>query len=221
MDITAKSVTRYINSKYEAASEKLIPFRNVGERDRIPIILRETESFLGVLLDLARPVKIFEIGTAIGYSAAFFAVSREDAEVYSVEKDEYAFRAAQANIRNAGVEDRVHLYLGDGQEVAERLRDEGIRDFDMIFIDAAKSHYRRFLDSSLGIAKDGCLVVCDNILQHGMTCDETADPKNKHKTNITAMKNFIDHLYLDDELKTRIFSIGDGIAVSEYRKKNG
>ena len=53
----------------------------------------------------------------------------------------------------------------------------------LIFIDAAKSHYRRFLDSVLGIASDDALIVSDNILQHGMTASEEFDPKNKHKTN--------------------------------------
>ena len=82
MDITDRSVTEYINSKYKPPFEKLVPFRNVGERDRIPIILKETESVLSMLMDFTHPKKIFEIGTAIGYSTAFFAFSCPDAEVY-------------------------------------------------------------------------------------------------------------------------------------------
>lgn len=219
MDITDRSVTSYINSKYRAVSEELIPFRNVGERDRIPIILKETESFLSMLLDLKKPKKIFEIGTAIGYSAAFFALSDKDIEVYSVEKDEYAFNAARKNIENAGVSDRVHLYLGDGQLIAEKLRDEGVRGFDMVFIDAAKSHYKRFLDSALEIVNDGALIVSDNVLQHGMTADEDNDPKNKHRTNIKTMREYIDHMYADKHFHTVMMAIGDGVLVSIYRKE--
>ena len=218
MDITDRSVTEYINSKYKPPCDKLVPFRNLGERDGIPIIRKETESVLTMLLDLTHPTKIFEIGTAIGYSTAFFAVSCPEAEVVSVEKDEYAFRAAQANMKNAGVDDRVRLYLGDGQEIADRLRDEGEHDFDFIFIDAGKSHYRRFLDSVLEIAADEALIVSDNILEHGMTADDDYDPKNKHKTNILNMRAYINHLMRDRHFRSTLMSVGDGLAVTRYRR---
>ena len=218
MDITDRSVTDYINSKYKPAYDKLIPFRRVGEHDRVPIILKETETVLTMLLDLTHPKRIFEIGTAIGYSTAFFALSCPDAVVYSVEKDECAFRAAQSNIVNAGAQDRIRLYLGDGQEIAERLRDEGEKDFDFIFIDAAKSHYRRFLDSVLDIASDEAMVVSDNVLQHGMTASEKFDPKNKHKTNILNMRDYIDYLMRGKHFRTTLMSVGDGLAVTRYRR---
>ena len=218
MDITDRSVTEYINSKYKPPFEKLVPFRNVGERDRVPVIRKETESVLTMLIDLTCPKKIFEIGTAIGYSTAFFALSCPDAEVVSVEKDEYAFRAAEANMRNAGVDDRVRLYLGDGQEIADRLKDEGEQGFDFIFIDAGKSHYRRFLDSVLEITADEALIVSDNILEHGMTADDGKDPRNKHKTNILNMRAYINHLMRDPHFRTTLMSVGDGIAVTRYRR---
>ena len=218
MYITDKSVTEYINSKYKPASDKLIPFRKVGEHDRVPIILKETESVLSMLIDFTHPKRIFEIGTAIGYSAAFFAFSCPDAVIYTVEKDENAYRAAISNIRNAGVEDRVRLFLGDGQEVADSLLDKGEKDFDFIFIDAAKSHYRRFLDSAVRIASDEALIVSDNILQHGMTANEDYDPRNKHKTNMINMRSYLNHLMRDSHFSTTLMSVGDGLAVTRYRR---
>ena len=218
MDITDRSVTEYINSKYKPPFEKLVPFRNVGERDGVPIIRQETESVLSMLIDLTHPKKIFEIGTAIGYSTAFFAMSCPDAEVVSVEKDENAYKAARLNMVNAGVDDRVRLYLGDGQEIADRLRDESEHDFDFVFIDAGKSHYRRFLDSVLGITADEALIVSDNILEHGMTADDEFDPKNKHKTNILNMRAYINHLMRDCHFRTTLMSVGDGLAVTRYRR---
>ena len=218
MDITDKSVTAYIRSKYKPASDILVPFRNVGERDRIPIILKETESVLSMILEMTHPKRIFEIGTAIGYSTAFFAISCPDAVICSAEKDEGSFRAAQMNIRNAGVEDRVRLYLGDGQDIAQKLKEEGEGDFDLIFIDAAKSHYRRFLDASLEIAADEAVIISDNILQHGMTASEKFDPKNKHKTNIIGMRSYLNHLNRDRHFRTTFMSVGDGLAVTRYRR---
>ena len=218
MDFIDRAVTKYITDKYKPADDRLVPFRNVGERDRIPIILKETESFLSMLLKLSKPGKIFEIGTAIGYSAAFFAISCPDALVYTVEKDEYAFNAARANIRNAGVQDRVKLFLGDGQEIADKLRDDGDTGFDLVFIDAAKSHYRRFLDSVLDIVSDEAVIVSDNILEHGMTADEKFDPKNKHRTNIYGMRSYINYLCRDKHFDTTLMTIGDGMAVTMYKR---
>ncbi len=218
MDITARSVTEYINSKYKPPFDILVPFRNVGERDGVPVIRKETETVLTMLLDLARPKKIFEIGTAIGYSTAFFALSCPEAEVVSVEKDENAYRAAELNMKNAGVSDRVRLYLGDGQEVAVKLKEEGEGGFDFVFIDAGKSHYRRFLDSVLEISADRALIVSDNILEHGMTASDEYDPKNKHKTNVLNMRAYINHLMRDEHFRTTLLSSGDGLAVTRYRR---
>ena len=218
MNITDKSVTLYIRSKYKPVCDMLVPFRNVGERDKVPIILKETESVLSMLLDLTHPKKILEIGTAIGYSTAFFAFSCPDAVVYSIEKDEYMHKAAVQNIEHAGLSDRVKLFLGDGEEISRKLNDEGERDFDLIFIDAAKSHYRRFLDAALGIVSDEALIVSDNILQHGMTASEKFDPKNKHKTNILCMRDYLDYLNRDVHFSTTFMSVGDGLAVTRYRR---
>ena len=218
MNITDRSVTTYIRSKYKPESDMLVPFRNVGERDKVPIILKETESVLSMLLDLTNPKRIFEIGTAIGYSTAFFALSCPDAAIYSAEKEELPYRAAQANMKNAELLDRVHLYLGDGEDVAKELKASGINGFDFIFIDAAKSHYMRFLDAALEIAADEALIVSDNILQHGMTASEKFDPKGKHKTNVLTMRAYLDYLEAEDRFRTTFMSVGDGLAVTRYRR---
>lgn len=216
MDITDTKVKEYINSFYKPVDECMISFRQFGERGMIPIILKETESTLAMILELQRPAKILEIGTAIGYSATFFALSCPDAVIYTIEKDEYAYKAAVSNVKNSGLSDRITLLLGDGQEQTEKLRDEGIRDFDFVFIDAAKSHYKRFLESAITVCHPGSIIVSDNILMHGMTVTEDCDPKDKHKSNIRKMRNYVEFICRDRRLKTTLFSLGDGLAVSRY-----
>lgn len=220
MELTNKLVTEYINSKYKPIDDRLIGFRETGEKDMVPIILKETESVLSVLLDLKKPLRILEIGTAIGYSAAFFAISCPDAEVFTIEKDEYAYNAAKINIVKAGLEDRVHMFLGDGQEQVEKLRDNGEAGFDFIFIDASKSHYRRFLDAVLTVCNKEALIVSDNILMHGMTVTDDCDPKRKHRTNIKKMREYLDFICRYEKLDSRLMSVGDGLAVSTYLGDN-
>ena len=211
-------VRDFIEEHYQALSPELQAFRKVGENGNVPIIFKETERFLATILTMKRPKKIVEVGTAIGYSASFFATVCPEAEVYSIEKDEYAFSAAIQNIAKIGLDDRIHLLFGDGQEQIEKLRDQGNRNFDFIFLDASKSSYRRFFESALEIANDSALIICDNIMQHGMTADSALDTKNKHKTSIRNMRAFIDFLCTDKRLTTSILGSGDGLAVSIYNK---
>lgn len=217
MNITNDLVTEYINGFYRPQSEALAALREVGEKDRVPIILKETEVFLTSVLALKRPVKILEIGTAIGYSALYYATVCPEAEIYTIEKDEAAFEAAKHNIRAHGLEDRIHCYIGDGQEQIEKLADEGICGFDFVFIDAAKSHYKRFLVAALEVAAPEALIVSDNILQKGMTASEDYDTYKKHKTNIRKMREYLEYISNNPELDTSLMSIGDGIAMSIYR----
>lgn len=221
MNITNDLVTEYINHRYRPLSSRLGQLRQIGEQDNVPIILKETESFLNMVLALKRPKKILEIGTAIGYSALYFAESCEDAEIYTIEKNEYAARSARHNIAAAGLENRIHSLFGDGQEQIEKLRDQGIDGFDFVFIDAAKSHYKRFFDAAIALCEENALIISDNILQRAMTVSDQFDINGKHKTNIKKMREYVDYICSDRTLDTTLMSIGDGIAVSIYRGENG
>lgn len=221
MNITNDIVTSYINGYYKAASQELEALRAVGEADRVPIILKETEQCLSFLLALKQPRRILEIGTAIGYSSIYFAHRCPQAEIYTIEKDETAIQAARHNIAAFGLEARIHSCFGDGQEQVEKLRDAGIDGFDFVFIDAAKSHYKRFLDAALSVCSENALIVSDNILQKGMTVSDQYDPQKKHKTNIKKMREYVDYICSSRELETSLLSTGDGLAVSIFRGENG
>ncbi len=216
-NITNDDVTSYICNYYTAVNKDLEALRYTGERDGVPIILKETEMVLTTLLQLKRPLKILEIGTAIGYSAAYFATVCPDAEVYTIEKNEQMFQAAKNNIAEAGLEGRIHCFLGDGQEQIEKIESMGIEDFDFIFIDAAKSHYKRFFNAALKVVNPGALIVSDNILQRGMTVADKYDSHGKHKTNSRNMREFIEKICNDHTLSTSLMSVGDGLAITTYR----
>lgn len=217
MNITNDIVTSYINGYYRPASEELSALREMGEADRVPIILKETESYLNTLLALTKPSKILEIGTAIGYSALYYAQKCPDAEIFTIEKDEAMIQAARHNIRAFGKEEQIHSLFGDGQEQIEKLRDLGETGFDFVFIDAAKSHYKRFLEAALSVCRPGAVIVSDNILQKAMTASDSYDPGHKHKTNIRKMREYVEYISNAGELTTSLLAVGDGIAVSIYR----
>lgn len=217
IDIVNSEIQAFLNQSYLPLDEEMETFRKIGENDNVPIILKETEELLATLLELKKPKKILEIGTAIGYSACFFAKFCSEAEIYTIEHDEFAYTAAIRNIKKAGVEDRVHTYFGDGQEQIEKIRDQGINGFDFVFIDASKSSYKRFMESSIEVSETGAVIVSDNILIHGLTVFEEIDPKKKHRTHRKKMREYLEFITHDKRLSTTLMALGDGVAVSILR----
>lgn len=217
--VTDSLVTEFLQDHYRPLNRDLEKLREISRADKVPLIRRETEMLLNTLLDLKQPRKILEIGTAIGYSAVYFATSCPHAEVYTIEKDEYMFRAARINVRQSRLENQIHVLHGDGAEVIDLLRGNGIQDFDLVFIDAAKSHYQEFMEHALTVCRDGALIICDDILQNGLTLiDADMDPKRerKHRTNIRQMRAFIDWITSDPRLSTSLNAVGDGMSLSVY-----
>ncbi len=215
MNITNDSVTQYINGFYTPLDDSLSELRAKAEDAHVPIILKETESFLGFIIRLLQPAKILEIGTAVGYSSSFFA--KLGADVISVEKDETVAKQAKFNIESLGLSGKIQIFTGDGEEVIKSLSKD-LCDFDMVFIDAAKSHYKRFLDASLPLCKDGAVIISDNVLLKAATASDEFDPNGRFKTNIKKMRQYLNYISEHPDLDTVVLSCGDGLALSRYRK---
>ncbi|MCI8609123.1 MAG: O-methyltransferase [Firmicutes bacterium] len=216
-NITNEKVTAYMTQFYQPADERLMELRLLAEADHVPIILRESEDFLGVLLSMVKPKRTLEIGTAVGYSAAYFAV-KTGGQVVTIEKDEGMYQVACENVRKLKLTNQIRLMLGDGSEAITALEAEGAPPFDFIFIDAAKSHYKRFLDASMALAREETVIVSDNVLFGARVASDEYDPSGKHKTNIRRMREYIDYIYHHPRLETSVISCGDGLAISRVKE---
>ena len=215
--ITNPQVTEYMNGFYKAASPELDALRRQAETDDVPIILKETEDYLNTLLAMVKPKRILEIGTAVGYSAAYFAV-KSGADVVTIEKGEDVHLTAKSNIEALGLTGQVRLYCGDGEEETMKLLDAGEESFDLVFIDAAKSHYKRFLDAALKLSHPGTVIVADNVLFQAKTVSDEYDPSGKHKTNIRRLREFIEYVYDHPALETSLTACGDGLTISVVKE---
>lgn len=213
MNITNDEVTRFINGFYRAENAHLLALRKSCEEERIPIILKETESMLGFIIRAARPARLLEIGTAAGYSAAFFASL--GVQVTTIEKSPQKAQAAQENIEALGLSARVRILTGDGEEAIKNGLAAGEK-FEMLFIDAAKSHYQRFLSAALSHLEPQALIAADNVLLKGTIADATLDPGGRFKTNIKKMRQYLSFVSDDPRFDTVIVSCGDGLALSRY-----
>ncbi|NLY70689.1 MAG: O-methyltransferase [Clostridiales bacterium] len=216
MLITDKKVTEYINSLYRPKNGFLEALRDEAEEDNIPIILRDTETLLSVLLEIKKPKRILEIGTAIGYSAIYFATLIPDAHITTLELRESMQEKALSNIKKAGFEDRIKIILGDALETLSAFKDE--EPYDFIFIDGAKGHYKDIFDSCIKLTKDETVIVSDNILYKAMIASDDYINNRRNRTIVNRMRNYLKYITDLPNITTSVLAVGDGVAISVVKE---
>lgn len=210
-------ITEYINGYYKAQNKQMDAFRKMAEADGIPIILEETESFLNLLLNIKKPKCILELGTAVGYSSCFFA-NVCDAQIYTVEREIDAYNKALKNINAMGFCDRIHVLNSDGVEAINKLKKEALK-FDFVFIDAAKSHYKKFLEAALDIVTDDVVIVSDNVLFRGLVKYEPFEAPKRFRANVRNLREFNDFALNNHRFISSILTVGDGLTVTTLKKE--
>lgn len=202
-------VENYIDGLYKCKNDFLKDMRAFAEEKNIPIITKDTEGFMSILLSIHRPRRLLEIGTAIGYSAISFAASSNALEIVSIELDDKMYELALKYIADAGLGQRIKIIKGDAREVISNINSE----FDMIFIDAAKGQYKLFFDDSQKLLSPKGIIVSDNVLYKGMTASNEFLVKRK-RTIVKRMREYLKYISNHPEYETAVLPIGDGIAVS-------
>ena len=177
----------------------------------VPIIRKEMQSFLKVLLAIKKPKRILEVGTAIGFSAILMSeYAPEDCEITTIEKYEKRIPIALENFKRAGKEDKITLIEGDALEVLKGLDGE----YDFIFMDAAKGQYIYYMPEVIRLlSKDGVLV-SDNVLQDGDIIESRFAVERRNRTIHSRMREYLYELKHHELLETSIIPLGDGVALS-------
>ena len=180
----------------------------------VPIIRKETQSFLKVMMLMNRPARVLEVGTAVGFSAILMSeYLPEGSHITTIENYEKRIPIARNNFKRAGKEEQITLIEGDALEVMETL--EG--PYDFIFMDAAKGQYIHFLPEILRLlARDGVLV-SDNVLQDGDVIESRFAVTRRNRTIHKRMREYLYTLTHSEELVTAVLPVGDGITLSTRR----
>ena len=204
----------YINSLNTGNTPFLEELEKKAKADYVPIIRREMQSLLKLLLAMKRPVRILEVGTAVGFSALLMAeYNPVDCEITTIENYEKRIPIAKENFMKAGRDQMITLLEGDAAEVLKTL--EG--PYDFIFMDAAKGQYIHFLPEILRLlAKDGVLV-SDNVLQDGDVIESRFAVTRRNRTIHKRMREYLYTLTHSEELVTAVLPVGDGITLSTRR----
>lgn len=206
-------INDYIRSRFRPSTGILTELEQYAKDHHVPVITPEVARLLVVLGKMIKPVRILEVGTAIGYSAILLAgVLVPGGRIDTIERHEAMLLKARENIKKAGLENSISVIAGDAQEVLQCLD----KQYDMIFLDAAKGQYPEFLPECLRMLKPGGLLVSDNVLFKGMVASDELIVRRK-KTIVNRMRTYLDSICEDPRLDTSILPVGDGVALSYKR----
>ena len=162
--IVDERMVTYINSLDKGNTPFLNELEQEALKNHVPIIRREMQSFLKVLLQIKAPARILEVGTAVGFSTLLMCTyNPASCEIVTIENYEKRIPIAMENFKKAGREKQITLLPGDAQEILKTLEES----FDFIFMDAAKGQYINWLPDILRLLRDGGLLMSDNVLQDG------------------------------------------------------
>jgi caffeoyl-CoA O-methyltransferase len=176
-----------------------------AKRD-IPIVGPAVGRVLFQYARLVNAKKVFELGSAIGYSTLWFARAvGEGGEVFYTDSDPKNADEASGYFRRAGVAERIHIGVGDAlEQLALRQR-----EFDIIFNDVDEEYYPRVLDMAANHLRRGGLFITDNVLWSGQVADMNAKDKDT-----SAIKEFNQRMYAMKDFFTTILPLRDGLAVA-------
>ncbi len=177
----------------------------------VPIIRKETQSFLKVLMMMKQPKRILEIGAAVGFSAILMSeYMPADGQITTIENYEKRIPVARENFRRAGKEEQITLLEGDALEIMRTL--EG--PYDFIFMDAAKGQYIHYMPEAIRLLSPGGVLMSDNVLQDGDLIESRFAVERRNRTIHSRMREYLYELKHDERLLTTILPLGDGVALS-------
>jgi predicted O-methyltransferase YrrM len=212
MRILDDRVERYLHELRPERSEVMAEMEALAERDGVPIVPWETGRFLAILCHALDPV-VLEVGTAIGYSTLHMAEQLERGRVVTLEVDPDRARQARELWRRAGVEERVELIEGDALETIESV--DG--PFDLLFVDAAKDQYPRYIELAEPKLSERAVLVVDNMLMSG----EVALPEDAEtlwrSAALASARRLNRQLLRSERWLACVLPVGDGVAFAARR----
>lgn len=207
--------------RLDVNDNKLNLIKIEARKNFVPIIQDDSRKLIEVILSIVKPKRILEVGTAVGYSASIIAkyleideTQKKDSYITTIERNDKRFKEATKNIQDLQLTQYVNIVFADAVEYMQNLDKEGM--YDLIFIDAAKGQYMKFLKEAKRLVKNTGIIIADNVLFQGRVLGEYNEHRNR--TAVTRLREYIDDINSDKSLTSVVLDIGDGVAISVVNK---
>ena len=192
--------------------EVLARLRHATEAEELSIMRSAPEQcqLMVMLIRLMGAKRVIEVGTYTGYATLWMALALpDDGEVVTCDISERWSFVARRFWEDAGVQDKVQLYLRPALETLDELLEcDEEESFDFAFIDADKENYEHYYERCLRLLRPGGLIVVDNVLWGGSVIDDT-----NHTTATEAIRRFNNKLKEDARIDLAMLPVADGITL--------
>lgn len=210
MDFSNKEIYNYIDNHSSDESDILYELRRETELKCLnPIMLsgKIQGNFLAIISKLIKPFNVLEIGTYTGYSTLCIAKGLNPAGmIHTIDKNEELLQIQNKYFEKSGLRNQIKQYTGDALAIIPKLK----FDFDMVFLDADKENYVKYLELISPILKPGGVLLTDNVLWHGKILESSENQDRVTKL----IDNFNKKILENKSLKTVMLPIRDGISLT-------
>ena len=210
MDFSNKEIYNYIDNHSSDESDILYELRRETELKCLnPIMLsgKIQGNFLAIISKLIKPFNVLEIGTYTGYSTLCIAEGlNPGGMIHTIDKNEELLQIQNKYFEKSGLRNQIKQYTGDAIAIIPKLK----FDFDMVFLDADKENYVKYLELISPILKPGGVLLTDNVLWHGKILES---PENQDRVT-RLIDNFNKKILENKSLKTVMLPIRDGISLT-------
>jgi predicted O-methyltransferase YrrM len=180
-----------------------------AKEHNVPIMMKDGIEFLTQYIKDNNVKTVLEIGSAIGYSAIRMALVDKDIKVTTIERDKERYNEAVKNIKEFNLEDQIEIFNADALEYTTE------KQYDLIFIDAAKAQYIKFFEKYKLNLKQNGTIISDNLDFHGLVKNPELTTNRNTKQLVRKINTYIEFLKENKEFKTEFISLGDGIGISK------
>jgi caffeoyl-CoA O-methyltransferase len=202
--ILSSALEKYLYDILPKRDPVLAEMERYAKKHDVPIIGPAVGRMIYLLVQISGARRIFEMGSAIGYSTIWLArAAGPDAEIYYTDGDSANAKRARGYLNRAGVNERVQILTGDAVELIDSVPGE----FDLIFIDVNKHQYPAALRKALPRLRNEGLLITDNVLWSGRVARRAKD------ANTRGVQEFNRMVYSSSTLFPVIIPLRDGVAV--------
>ncbi len=199
---------KYLESFRDEKNSLITEMEEFATDNSVPILSWQAGDFLEQLIKITNPVRVLEIGTAIGYSSIRIARNlSKKSLLHTIEKSTDNIKLANEFISRSGYKNKIEILEGEALSIMPKLN----KKYDFIFLDADKEDYKKLYDYSILLLKRGGIIFIDNLLWHGHAASKTIPASYRKSTKY--IRDFNRLFMAQRNIKTTILPIGDGIGL--------
>lgn len=184
--------------------------RELAKAKGEPVLRDKSFELLLQTVKEKKPFRILEVGVNVGLSGIAMLLTSPNSLLSGIEIDEEKIKEAKENYKEFGVFERAKIFQGDAGEVIPMLTGE----YDFIFLDGPKGHYYEYLPNLLSVLKVGGIIFADNVLFRGYV-DGSVKTPHRYNTTKNSMERYIKAITENENLKTTLHRIEDGVSITE------